>query len=143
VARLLAAFAVFGAGFLARPAGALLFAHWGDRIGRRQALAAGILLMALVTAGIGVLPGHGTIGWLAPALLVLLRAGQGVAVGGEYGGSAAFVVEYAPPAAGARTAAGSGRRSGSAWPPGSPPPRSSARSCPGRRWTAGDGAWPS
>jgi MFS transporter, MHS family, proline/betaine transporter len=59
-------------------------------------LAASILLMALVTATIGVLPGQSSIGWLAPVLLVLLRAGQGVAVGGEYGGSAAFVVEYAP-----------------------------------------------
>jgi MFS transporter, MHS family, proline/betaine transporter len=97
VARLLAAFGVFGVGFLARPAGALLFAHWGDRFGRRGALAATILLMALVTGGIGALPGHDAIGWAAPALLVLLRAGQGVAVGGEYGGSAAFVVEYAPP----------------------------------------------
>jgi MFS transporter, MHS family, proline/betaine transporter len=95
-AGLLTAFAVFGVAFLARPAGALLFAHWGDRLGRRRALAAGILLMALVTAGIGILPGHHAIGWLAPVLLVLLRAGQGVAVGGEYGGSAALVVEYAP-----------------------------------------------
>jgi MFS transporter, MHS family, proline/betaine transporter len=93
---LLAAFAVFGVAFLARPAGALLFAHYGDRLGRQRALAASILLMALVTAAIGVLPGHASIGWLAPTLLVLLRAGQGVAVGGEYGGSAAFVVEYAP-----------------------------------------------
>jgi MHS family proline/betaine transporter-like MFS transporter len=93
---LLAAFAVFGVAFLARPAGALLFAHYGDRLGRRRALAASILLMSVVTAGIGLLPGHGAVGWLAPLLLVLLRAGQGVAVGGEYGGSAAFVVEYAP-----------------------------------------------
>jgi MFS transporter, MHS family, proline/betaine transporter len=96
VAGLLAAFAVFGVAFLARPAGALLFAHYGDRLGRRRALAASILLMALVTAAIGLLPGYSSIGWLAPVLLVLLRAGQGVAVGGEYGGSAAFVVEYAP-----------------------------------------------
>jgi MHS family proline/betaine transporter-like MFS transporter len=88
--------AVFGVAFLARPAGALLFAHYGDRLGRRRALAASILLMAVVTAGIGLLPGYGSIGWLAPALLVLLRAGQGAAVGGEYGGSAALVVEYAP-----------------------------------------------
>ena len=96
VSGLLAAFAVFGVAFLARPAGALLFAHYGDRLGRRQALAATILLMALVTAGIGLLPGYDSIGWLAPGMLVLLRAGQGMAVGGEYGGSAALVVEYAP-----------------------------------------------
>jgi len=83
VGGLLAAFAVFGVAFLARPAGALLFAHYGDRLGRRRALAASILLMALVTAAIGLLPGYSSIGWLAPVLLVLLRAGQGVAVGGE------------------------------------------------------------
>jgi MFS transporter, MHS family, proline/betaine transporter len=93
---LLAAFAVFGVAFLARPAGALLFAHYGDRLGRRHALAVGIVLMALVTAAIGMLPGYHAIGWLAPVLLVLRRAGQGVSVGGDYGGSAALVVEYAP-----------------------------------------------
>jgi MHS family proline/betaine transporter-like MFS transporter len=96
VSGLLSTFAVFGVAFLARPAGALLFAHHGDRLGRQRALAASILLMAVATAAIGLLPGYGSIGWLAPALLVVLRAGQGVAVGGEYGGSAAFVVEYAP-----------------------------------------------
>jgi MFS transporter, MHS family, proline/betaine transporter len=96
VSGLFAAFAVFGVAFLARPAGALLFAHYGDRLGRRRALAASILLMAVVTAAIGLLPGHDSVGWLAPVLLLLLRAGQGVAVGGEYGGSTAFVVEYAP-----------------------------------------------
>jgi MFS transporter, MHS family, proline/betaine transporter len=94
---LLGAFAIFGVVFLARPAGALLFAHHGDRLGRRRMLAATILLMALVTAAIGLLPGYAAIGWLAPALLLVLRAGQGVAVGGEYGGSVAFVVEHAPP----------------------------------------------
>jgi len=82
--------------FVARPAGALLFGHVGDRLGRRRGLAASILLMALVTAGTGMLPGYDTIGWPAPVLLALLRAGQGVAVGGEYGGSAVLVVEYAP-----------------------------------------------
>jgi MFS transporter, MHS family, proline/betaine transporter len=96
VSGLLAAFAVFGVAFLARPAGALVFAHQGDRLGRRRALSATILLMAVATAGIGLLPTYDTAGWLAAALLVLLRAGQGAAVGGEYGGSAAWVVEYAP-----------------------------------------------
>jgi MHS family proline/betaine transporter-like MFS transporter len=94
--RLLASFAVFGVAFLARPAGALLFANWGDRRGRRRALAASVLLMGLITAGIGVLPGPDAIGWAAPVLLVVLRAGQGMAAGGEYGGSVALVVEYAP-----------------------------------------------
>ena len=96
VSALVATFAVFGVALVARPAGALLFAHYGDRLGRRRALAASILLMAVVTAAIGLLPGYGSVGWLAPALLVLLRAGQGVAMGGEFGGSAAFVVEHAP-----------------------------------------------
>ena len=96
-ARLLATFTVFAMAFVARPVGALLFANWGDRRGRQRALAAGILLMGAVTAGIGLLPGYKAIGWAAPVLLVALRAGQGLAVGGEYGGSAAFVVEYAPP----------------------------------------------
>jgi MFS transporter, MHS family, proline/betaine transporter len=89
---LLATFAVFAVAFLARPAGALLFAHYGDR----RALVSTILLMAVVTAGIGLLPGYDSIGWLAPGMLVLLRAGQGMALGGEYGGSAALLVEYAP-----------------------------------------------
>ena len=96
VSGLVATYLVFVTAFLARPAGALLFGHIGDRLGRRRALAAGILLMALVTAGTGVLPGYAAIGWVAPVVLVLLRVGQGVAIGGEYGGSAAFVVEYAP-----------------------------------------------
>jgi MFS family permease len=86
VTSLFAVFVVFGVAVLARPAGALVFAHYGDRLGRRRALAAGILLMALATAGIGMLPGYFSIGWLAPFLLVLLRAGQGISVGGEYGG---------------------------------------------------------
>lgn len=93
---LLAAFGVFGVAFLARPVGALLFGHFGDRFGRRRALAVGILMMAVVTAAIGMLPTYAAVGRLAPVLLVLLRAAQGVAVGGEYGGSAALVVEYAP-----------------------------------------------
>lgn len=96
VSGLVATYLVFATAFVTRPVGALLFGHIGDRLGRRRALAAGILLMALVTAGTGLLPGYAAIGWAAPALLVLLRVGQGVAIGGEYGGSAAFVVEYAP-----------------------------------------------
>jgi MFS family permease len=72
-AGLLATFTVFGVAFLARPAGALLFANWGDRQGRRRPLAAGILLMGLVTAGIGVLPGPAlrAWGWRVPFLLAL------------------------------------------------------------------------
>lgn len=95
LAGLIGTYLVFVVAFLARPAGALLFGHLGDRLGRRWALAAGITLMAAVTAGTGVLPTYAAIGWPAPLLLALLRAGQGIAVGGEYGGSAVFVVEYA------------------------------------------------
>jgi MFS transporter, MHS family, proline/betaine transporter len=94
--RLLAAFAIFGVAFLARPLGALLFASYGDRYGRQRALVVGILLMALVTAAIGLLPGYDSIGWAAPILLLVLRAGQGAAVAGEQGGSTAFILEYAP-----------------------------------------------
>lgn len=94
---LTAAFGVFGVAFAARPAGALLFGHVGDRYGRRQALSAGIVLMALATAAMGLLPGYAVIGWAAPVALGLLRFVQGVSIGGEYGGSAALVVEYAPP----------------------------------------------
>lgn len=93
---LLTAFGVFGLAFVARPAGALLFGHVGDRFGRRRALTAGILVMAFATAGIGALPGPAAIGAAAPVALVLFRSLQGVSVGGEYGGSAAFVVEHAP-----------------------------------------------
>lgn len=94
---LIGAFGAFGVAFLARPAGALLFGHYGDRYGRRRALAAGIVLMAVVTGGIGALPGYARIGWMASLSIMVLRLSQGVAVGGEYGGSAALVVEYAAP----------------------------------------------
>jgi MHS family proline/betaine transporter-like MFS transporter len=96
LSRLIAAFAIFGVAFLARPIGALGFASFGDRVGRQPALVAGIVLMAVVTAGIALIPSYESIGWVAPILLLLLRAGQGAAVGGEQGGSAAFVLEYAP-----------------------------------------------
>ncbi len=96
LAGLIATYLVFLMAFLARPAGALLFGHLGDRVGRRWALTASIVLMAVVTAGTGLLPDYSAIGWPAPVLLAVLRAGQGVAVGGEYSGSAVFVVEYAP-----------------------------------------------
>src|SRR5215211_1045751 len=95
-ARLLASFAVFATAFLVRPVGALLFGRLGDRAGRRRVLATVIVLMALATAGIGLLPGYTTIGMLAPLLLTLLRSAQGLSVGGESSGATAFVVEYAP-----------------------------------------------
>ncbi|WP_432509022.1 MFS transporter [Kineococcus auxinigenes] len=92
----LATFATFGVAFLARPVGALVLSHVGDRVGRRDVLAGSVLAMALATALIAVLPTHARAGLLAPALLLVLRAVQGFCAGGEYGGSATFLVEYAP-----------------------------------------------
>jgi MHS family proline/betaine transporter-like MFS transporter len=95
-ASLLAAFAVFSTSFIVRPAGAILFGRRGDHSGRRQVLTSTIIVMALATAGVGVLPGYVSIGLLAPVLLVLLRLAQGLSAGGEAGAASAFVIEYAP-----------------------------------------------
>jgi MHS family proline/betaine transporter-like MFS transporter len=93
---LMATFAVFGVAFVMRPVGALVFGSIGDRIGRRNTLAAIILITSGGTFFIGLIPSYETIGILAPLLLVLARVVQGFAVGGEYGGATAFMVEYAP-----------------------------------------------
>jgi MFS transporter, MHS family, proline/betaine transporter len=93
---LLATFAVFGVAFVMRPIGALVFGSIGDRIGRRNTLAAIILITSGATFFIGLVPSYESIGILAPLLLVLARVVQGFAVGGEYGGATAFIVEYAP-----------------------------------------------
>src|ERR1700761_9297454 len=74
-------------GFAARPVGAAIFGHYGDRIGRKATPIATLLLMGLATALIGVLPTYSTIGYAAPVLLTLLRVCQGIGVGGEWGGS--------------------------------------------------------
>ena len=95
-AQALNAFLTFGIAFLARPIGALLFGHFGDRIGRKTTLVASLLVMGVSTILIGVLPGHDIIGWAAPALLCLLRFGQGIGLGGEWGGAALLAAEYAP-----------------------------------------------
>ena len=95
-AQALNAFLTFGIAFLARPLGALLFGHFGDRIGRKTTLVASLLVMGISTMLIGVLPGHDLIGWAAPALLCLLRFGQGIGLGGEWGGAALLAAEYAP-----------------------------------------------
>jgi len=95
-AQALNAFLTFGIAFLARPIGALLFGHFGDRIGRKTTLVASLLVMGISTTLIGVLPGHDLIGWAAPALLCLLRFGQGIGLGGEWGGAALLAAEYAP-----------------------------------------------
>lgn len=92
----LASLAAFGAGFGVRPLGALLFGWFGDRIGRKYTFLITITLMGTATAAIGFLPTFASAGLWAPALLVLLRLLQGLALGGEYGGAAIYVGEHAP-----------------------------------------------
>ncbi|WP_028229231.1 shikimate transporter [Paraburkholderia ferrariae] len=92
----LAAFATFGVGFLFRPLGGVVFGHYGDRLGRKRMLVLTVMMMGLSTVAIGFLPTFATIGWWAPVLLVALRALQGFAVGGEWGGAALMAVESAP-----------------------------------------------
>lgn len=95
-ASLLATFAVFAVAFFMRPLGAFVFGSYGDRIGRRNTLAAAVILMGVATLMIGVLPTYGQIGIFAPILLIVARLLQGFSAGGEWSGSAAFMVEYAP-----------------------------------------------
>ncbi|MGH3874422.1 MAG: MFS transporter [Pseudonocardiaceae bacterium] len=92
-----ASFATFAVAFIARPVGAMLFGHYGDRIGRKRTLISTLLLMGFATVLIGLLPGAATIGIMAPALLVVLRFVQGLAVGGEWAGATLLIAEYAPP----------------------------------------------
>ena len=92
----LAAFATFGVGFLFRPLGGIIFGHFGDRLGRKRMLMLTVWMMGIATACIGLLPSFSQIGWWAPVLLVLLRAVQGFAVGGEWGGAALLAVESTP-----------------------------------------------
>lgn len=96
-AQQLAAYASFGIAFVARPVGAMLFGHFGDRVGRKSTLVASLLLMGGATVLIGVLPTYAQAGWWAPFLLCLLRVGQGLGLGGEWGGAALLAVENAPP----------------------------------------------
>jgi MFS transporter, MHS family, shikimate and dehydroshikimate transport protein len=93
---LLAAFGTFAVGFLFRPVGGAVFGHFGDEVGRRSMLVLTIVIMGLASAVIGMLPTYERIGLWAPGLLVLLRAIQGFAVGGEWGGAALMAVESAP-----------------------------------------------
>ncbi|KWX01609.1 General substrate transporter [Carbonactinospora thermoautotrophica] len=92
----LAALATFGVGFFARPVGAMVFGHFGDRVGRKAALLTTLTLMAGSSFLIGLLPGYQTIGVLAPLLLTILRFVQGFALGGEWGGGALIIVEHSP-----------------------------------------------
>jgi MFS family permease len=96
-AQLLAAYLSLALAFFARPVGAILFGHFGDRIGRKATLVASLLLMGLSTFLIAFLPTYEDIGWWATVLLCLLRLGQGLGLGGEWGGASLLAVENAPP----------------------------------------------
>jgi MHS family proline/betaine transporter-like MFS transporter len=93
---LLSTFAVFGVGFVMRPVGSILFGIYGDRRGRRKALSAVIFVMAVSTFAMGLLPTYAQAGLVGPALPVVVRLFQGLSTGGEFGGSSAYIVEYAP-----------------------------------------------
>ena len=94
---LLASFAVFGAAMVARPLGAVVFGHFGDRHGRKATLVGALLTMGIATFLIGLLPTYAMWGWAAPGLLVVLRLAQGFALGGEWSGAALVATENAPP----------------------------------------------
>ncbi|MER6902124.1 MFS transporter, partial [Amycolatopsis sp. NPDC000740] len=102
---LMASFATYAVGFLARPLGGIVFGHFGDRVGRKAALVTTLLIMGIATFATGLLPTYATAGVLAPLLLVVLRFAQGLAVGGEWGGAVLMAVEHAP--AGRKTFYGS------------------------------------
>lgn len=93
----LASLATFGIAFLARPVGSALFGHFGDRIGRKTTLIIALSTMGLSTVVIGALPTYATIGFAAPLLLALCRFGQGLGLGGEWGGAVLLAIENAPP----------------------------------------------
>lgn len=93
----LASLATFAIAFLARPIGSALFGHFGDRIGRKTTLVAALLTMGLSTVAIGSLPTYETIGVAAPLLLAVCRFGQGLGLGGEWGGAVLLAIENAPP----------------------------------------------
>ena len=92
----MAAFATFSVGFLARPLGAVVMGHFGDRLGRKSMLVVSLLTIGVATTCIGLLPTYASVGVLAPALLVGLRFLQGIGVGGEWGGAVLLAVEHAP-----------------------------------------------
>ena len=97
VSATLASLATFAIAFLARPLGSALFGHFGDRIGRKTTLVAALLTMGVSTVMIGLLPAYETIGVAAPLLLALCRFGQGLGLGGEWGGAVLLAIENAPP----------------------------------------------
>ena len=89
--------ATFALAFFARPVGSALFGHFGDRVGRKATLVAALMTMGLSTVLIGLLPTYATIGVAAPLLLALCRLGQGIGLGGEWGGAVLLATENAPP----------------------------------------------
>jgi metabolite-proton symporter len=93
----LASFATFAVAFFARPIGSAFFGHFGDRVGRKTTLVAALLTMGVSTVGIGLLPTYASIGVVAPILLALCRFGQGLGLGGEWGGAVLLAIENAPP----------------------------------------------
>ncbi|MFN3425437.1 MAG: MFS transporter [Novosphingobium meiothermophilum] len=95
-AQTLLSFMTFGLAFFARPVGAIAFGHFGDRVGRKSTLVASLMLMGGSTLLIAFLPTYAMAGWIAPALLCVLRFGQGFGLGGEWGGAALLAVENAP-----------------------------------------------
>ncbi|HEX4251263.1 MAG TPA: MFS transporter [Pseudonocardia sp.] len=96
-AGILLSLATFAVGFIARPLGAILFGHFGDRLGRKRMLIASLLVMGLSTVAIGCVPSFASIGVAAPILLAVLRFLQGIGLGGEWGGAVLLATEYAPP----------------------------------------------
>jgi MFS family permease len=97
LARTLTVWAGFAVGFGFRPLGAILFGYLGDKLGRKYTFLVTVTLMGIATAGVGLVPSVRTIGLAAPAIVILLRIMQGLALGGEYGGAAIFVSEHCPP----------------------------------------------
>ncbi|MEP6630010.1 MAG: MFS transporter, partial [Lapillicoccus sp.] len=93
-AGVLLSFSTLFVGFAARPVGAAIFGHYGDRVGRKTSLVITLMIMGVATFLIGLLPGYGTIGVAAPILLTLLRIAQGIGVGGEWGGSVLMSMEW-------------------------------------------------
>ncbi|MFE1434589.1 glycine betaine/L-proline transporter ProP [Streptomyces griseoaurantiacus] len=94
--QLLSSFATFAVSFLVRPLGGMIFGPMGDKIGRKKVLALTMILMAIGTFAIGLIPSYAAIGFWSPALLILFRLVQGFSTGGEYGGASTFIAEYAP-----------------------------------------------
>ena len=95
-AQLMASYGSLALAFFARPLGAAVFGHYGDRVGRKATLVTSLMLMGGCTLAIGFLPTHAQIGWWAPLILCLLRFGQGLGLGGEWGGAALLALVIGP-----------------------------------------------